>query len=410
MRVLVAPAGSRGDFQPLLAFALGLRAAGHQVLVAASPNFASELAAFGLPFQALGFDVEAYMRELELFTSSRTRATWELFKVGRREIFQLIAEALPLARGVDVVVGGGAQIFAPTAAEAAGVPYVYVAYSPQSLWSAEHPPFTMPVFGLPRPLNRVLWSLSLAAVRAAFGGPLNRQRRLLGLPPVRDWYDHFFPRRRTILAADPEIAPPAPDSPLAHPPVGAFHLEDQRPLAPELERFLASGPAPVYAGFGSMPDADAAGTTQIFLDAARSAGVRLVLSRGWAGHGAGVPAGDGALVIGPTSHALLFPRVAAIVHHGGAGTTAAATRAGRPQILVPHVFDQFLWGRRVLEARLGPAPISRHRLAAKSLGGALQAALGEARYRDRAAEIAAQVRARNSIAAGIAALQTLAQR
>src|SRR4029077_9185575 len=129
----------------------------------------------------------------------------ELFKVGRNEVIKLIDETLPLARGFDVIVGGGAQIGAPTVAEAVGLPYVYVAYSPQALWSAQHPPFTMPVFGLPRPLNRLLWSVSLAAVRAAFGGPLNRQRRLLGLLPVSDWYDHFFPRRRTILAADPEI-------------------------------------------------------------------------------------------------------------------------------------------------------------------------------------------------------------
>src|SRR5262249_35735823 len=128
MRVLMAPAGSRGDFQPLLALAVGLRAAGHEVLVVTSPNFESDVAAFGLPFYAIGPDAEAYMRERN-FDVSPLRAMYELLRVGRELIVSLIGEAIPLARGADVVVGGGAQITGPTVAEAAGVPYVYVAYN-----------------------------------------------------------------------------------------------------------------------------------------------------------------------------------------------------------------------------------------------------------------------------------------
>src|SRR5262249_11725270 len=160
------------------------------------------------------------------------------------------------------------------------------------------------------------------------------------LRPVTDWYDHFFPRARTMLAADPEFAPPAPDSPMPVAPDGSFHLPDERPLGEDVERFLAAGPPPVYIGFGSMPDKRAGRTTALFLEAARAAGTRVILSRGWAGFGEGAR-GDDALVVGPVSHALLFPRVAAVVHHGGAGTTSASARAGRPQVVVPHVFDQF---------------------------------------------------------------------
>ncbi len=404
MRIVVAPAGSRGDFQPLLALAVGLRAAGHDVLFVSSPNYAAEVAAFGLPFAAIGFDVEQYIRQTRL--DSPLRATYELFKVGREKIVSLIDEAIPLVRGADALIGGGAQIAGPTVAEAAGVPYLYAAYTPQALWSSHHAPFTMPLTGLPRLVNRLLWRLSLGLVRAAFAGPLNRRRRALGLAPVDDWYDHLFPRRRSILAADPELAPAAPDSPLAHPATGAWNLPDRRPLGEPLERFLTAGPKPLYIGFGSMPDRCPAETTKILVASARAAGLRLLLSRGWAGFGAEL-SGDDVFLVGPTSHGLLFPRVAAVVHHGGAGTTAAATRAGRPQIVVPHVFDQFQWARWVHAAGLAPRPFSRRQLNVSRLTGALNEIARDDRYRERAAEVSAQVQARDPVAAGIEAMKAL---
>jgi vancomycin aglycone glucosyltransferase len=320
----------------------------------------------------------------------------------------MIDEGIAISRGADVIVGAGAQIGAPTVAAALGVPYVYVAYTPQALWSAQHPPFLIPIHGLPRPLNRLLWSMHAGIAGAAFGGPLNRKRRALGLPPIQDFSDHFFPRGRTILAADPELAPAAPDSPLAHPATGAWHLADERPLGAELERFLEAGPPPIYIGFGSMPDQQATQTTRLLVDAARAAGARLVLSRGWAGHGAGGPFGDDVLVVGPIAHAQLFPRVAACVHHGGAGTTGAAARAGRPQIIVPHIFDQFQWARWVHAAGLGPEPIPRPRLNTARLAQALRAA-ADRDTRERAARLGEQIRARDSISAGIAALVRLSQ-
>ena len=427
MRIVVAPAGSRGDFQPLLALSVGLRAAGHDVVLLSSPNYAAEVAAFDIPFAPIGFDVEQYIRDTRM--DSPLRATYQLFKVGREKIVALIDDAIPLVRGADALIGGGAQIAGPTVAEAVGIPYLYAAYTPQALWSSHHPPFTIPFTGLPRPLNRLSWRLSMGLVRAAFAGPLNRRRRTLGLSPVTDLYDHLFPRRASILAADPELAPPAPDSPLAHPPTGAWHLADPRPLGADVERFLGAGPPPVYLGFGSMPDERPDETTRIFVAAARAAGVRLILSRGWAGFGsqsgsvrgadasdnadtgddANAPSvqGDDLLVIGPTSHGQLFPRVAAVVHHGGAGTTAAATRAGRPQIVVPHVFDQFQWARWAHLAGVAPPPFSRKQLSAARLSAALKAVAGDERYRLRAAELGATVRGRDSIAAGISAIETL---
>ena len=151
-----------------------------------------------------------------------------------------------------------------------------------------------------------------------------------------------------------------------------------------------------------------------------------MLSRGWAGFGAhdagagratkqaGEPlaGGESALgadvfVAGPSSHALLFPRVAAVVHHGGAGTTAASARAGRPQVVIPHIFDQFQWARWVHAAGLAPPPLARGRLTGGRLVVALSAVLREASYRTSAHEVGAKLRSRDSTADAIAAIEKL---
>ena len=148
---------------------------------------------------------------------------------------------------------------------------------------------------------------------------------------------------RPWLAADATLAP-APSTPGMHVvQTGAWILPDSSALAPELEAFLDAGEPPVYLGFGSMPAAE--GTSRTLIDAARAAGRRVILSQGWAELGLVDDAPD-CLAIGDVNQQALFPRVAAVVHHGGAGTTTAAARAGVAQVAVPMFGDQFYWGRR----------------------------------------------------------------
>src|SRR5207248_1968448 len=136
------------------------------------------------------------------------------------------------------------------------------------------------------------------------------------------------------------------DLPDATPPTGSWQLDDTRPLDPGLEQFLGAGETPVYIGFGSMVDPDPEGTNAIIAEAIERVGCRAIVSSGWAGLGQREPH-PRIHVIGPTPHAALFPRVAAVVHHGGAGTTHAAALAGVPQVIVPHLLDQFGWAHRI---------------------------------------------------------------
>jgi sterol 3beta-glucosyltransferase len=168
--------------------------------------------------------------------------------------------------------------------------------------------------------------------------------------------------------------------------------------------FLDDGPPPLYLGYGSMVDADAAGTIALVAALCRGAGVRAIVCRGWS---ATVPVPDvpGLLVIDGAPHGRLLPRCACAIHHGGAGTTHAAASAGIPQLVVPHLLDQFEWGYRVAQLGLGPAPLRRRALNLKSLSTAVQLMLHDAAMRARAAEVGVALRADDGVGRGVDELE-----
>jgi vancomycin aglycone glucosyltransferase len=206
-------------------------------------------------------------------------------------------------------------------------------------------------------------------------------------------FAHFL-GEAPLLAADEELAPAPRRARVPVEVIGCLHPFDaDAPLPEKLEAFLASGEPPVYVGFGSMTDPAPAATTRLVLDAVARAGVRAILSRGWAGLGEG-PLPEGVMEIGPVSHAALFRRVAVVVHHGGAGTTTMAARAGTPQVVVPHLLDQHYFGARVVDLGLGPPPLLRRRLRADELAAALSSLRDNELVAARAAELGERLRER----------------
>ena len=145
-------------------------------------------------------------------------------------------------------------------------------------------------------------------------------------------------------------------------------------------------PPPIYVGFGSMA-ARAEKMTRIVVEAVRGAGQRLILASGWANLG-GIEPADDLLVIGSVPHDRLFPRMKAVIHHGGAGTTATAARAGIPQIIVPHLLDQFYWAHQILNKRLGPKGIAQSKLSSKSLQKAIETTLANSEFAEKAVRLA----------------------
>jgi sterol 3beta-glucosyltransferase len=204
-----------------------------------------------------------------------------------------------------------------------------------------------------------------------------------------------------IYGFSPRVIPRPPDWSANHHIAGFWFLEDldYRP-SEELVDFLQSGPPPIYIGFGSMHDRDAAGLTELVLQALDRAGQRGVLHTGW-GALEKVGRTDRVFPVGSVPHEWLFPRMAAVVHHGGAGTTGAALRAGVPSLVVPFAADQPFWGRRTAELGVGPRPIPRKKLTAERLAEAIRVAVTDPAMRDWSAALGAQIQAEDGVARAV---------
>ena len=374
MRVLLSTIGSRGDVQPLVALALQLRALGHEAHLCVPPDFREWIEGFGIPVTPVGPEVRhAGAARPSASAPPSPEQIRQLMDTTVGGQFEAIGSA---AGGCDVIVAATAlQFAAASVAEKMAIPYVFAAYSPSVLPSAHHaPPPLPPMPGHPSPPptadNRELWAVSAARTNALFASAINSNRASIGLGPVSDVRSYMF-TGRPWLAADPTLAPwPDPNDRTVFQP-GAWILADDRPLSTELEAFLDAGEAPIYFGFGSLHAPQ--GLANVMMRSARALGRRAIVSRGWADLSLDEHAAD-CLVIGEANLQMLFTRVAAVVHHGGAGTTTIAALAGAPQVVVPHVYDQHYFATRVQLLGIGTAHAAGT-LTAESLTEALRRTL-----------------------------------
>ena len=369
MRVLLSTYDSRGGVEPLVALAVRLRELGAEVQVCAPPDCAERLAEVGVPLVPVGPPVHSLVHGAE---------PPSLADVPRRaaELIAAWFDKVPAAAGgCDALVATGltpAVVGARSVAEKLGIPSVYVSYCPIFLPSPHHPPQPPPGRPFPPDVtdNRVLHDLEVQGYNALFGDALNTHRASIGLPPV-DNVRAYMLTSHPWLAADPVLAPWPEPADLDVVQTGAWILPDARPLPAELEAFLDAGTPPVYVGFGSMRAPQ--DFARVAIEAVRAQGRRVLVAHGWAGLAPIDDAGD-CFAVGEVNQQALFGRVAAIVHHGGAGTTTTATRAGAPQVVVPQWADQPYFAGRVADLGIGAA----HDVTApttESLSAALSTAL-----------------------------------
>jgi vancomycin aglycone glucosyltransferase len=385
MRVLLSTYGTRGDVEPLVALAVRLGELGVAARMCTPPDeeFARRLAGLGIRHVPAGPPVRALMnRAAPPSAAELSRYRSELVDTQ----FAVLPEA---ADGCDALVAAGlAQVGARSVAEAAGIRYVYATYSAVNLPSPHHAPPPRP--GWPEPAvtgHLARWELDAGLVNAQFREPLGNHRAALGLPPVDDVRDHVH-GDRPWLAADPVLGP-WPETPgLDVVQTGAWSLPDDRPLPAELVAFLAAGEPPVYVGFGSIvPAPDIAHKA---VEAIRARGCRVLVSRGWADLDV-VDGRDDCFVVGEVNHQRLFGEVAAVVHHGGAGTTQTAARAAVPQVVIPlQLADNPYWAGQVAALGVG-VTLDGTTATVESLGAALGTALAP-ETRARARVLGAEIR------------------
>lgn len=383
-RIALAVDGTRGDVFPMLALGEHFRSAGHEVFVCGPPDAEPECRKSGFELRPMGVAVRAFIAsEAGAITAGRLG----MARAGRRYFEATVQrqfERLPAATAdADILFGAGLCFAGPSAAELHGIPYRFVTYCPVLFPSREHSPFIAPSARAPHWLNRLLWALALPALDLTAGRRINDHRERLGLARRRSSYRHLL-SERPVLSADPILAPLPEDCRIPATRIPDLRPSRAEPLPEKLCAFLDADSPPVYIGFGSMPDPHPAATTELVLEAVARAGCRALLSSGWAGLGERPLPAD-VHRVGVVDHALLFPRTAAVVHHGGAGTTAAAARAGVPQIVVPHGVDQHYWAGRVQALGTSPAAIPRSRLTANALADALLSVLENEFVAERAA-------------------------
>lgn len=385
MHVLIFSFGTRGDVQPYVALGAALKARGHRVTISTGRGFDDLIEDHGLHSAPSAFDIREIMQDPEVQDALRTFSgkirAWRRFKGMFRgqfdEMWQVASEVRP-----DIIVAHPKAFPAHDIGEALGVASLPSMLQPISVPTGDFPQFMVPAADLGRFGNRLSYRLFNKLSAWGQGKAMGDWREtVLGLPPVRSrsFMDGFSPDGGAVphLHGYSGVLVPKPDDwgPQEHV-TGYWFLDragDFRPPA-GLERFLAAGPPPVYVGFGSMPAPDAARQTEIVIEALRLAGQRGVLASGWGGL-SDVSGADFVHVLDGAPHDWLFPRCAAVIHHGGSGTTHEGLRWGRPTVICPFAVDQPFWGRRVNRFGAGPPPLPQKRLTAGRLADAIRDAL-----------------------------------
>lgn len=368
MKIMLATYGSRGDVQPMIALTLALKSADHDVLLAGPPEKKEWAEKLGCPYLAFGKDVTAFVDSKKDAVSF---GSWLDFMRLVQQSLELQLTQLPsLVKGCDLIISSSLMLGASTAAEFLKIPYRYILFTPQLIPSRFHPYPLIKTQNLPWWMNLCSWKAAAFIDKLNFTRIINRGRKRYGLQAVKNAWDHIL-GKNPVLACDKVIAEAPEDTAVETVQTGYFHLDWLEKLPDELEMFLRDGDKPIYAGFGSMPVKDQKKNIPLLMKAARSTGQRIIINAFWNTRHT-EQSEKNVFFSSQIPHQKLFPRTKVIVHHGGAGTTATAARAGVPQIIVPHILDQYYHGRKVFQKGLGSRPIWRSGLTAERLIDALE--------------------------------------
>jgi sterol 3beta-glucosyltransferase len=411
MEITILATGSRGDTQPFVALGVGLQQAGYQVRLISNADLESSVQPYGLRFHPLQVDMQAvmdtdlvqsYLGSNNLLAGLRHFAT-----VAPRISASLAGQAWQICRKTtSCLIYSLIDLYGYDIAQKLNVPAIQAHPQPMTPTCAFPPP-TLSWPNLGGALNRLTYLLvEQVGWRLIFRRMINRFRqKTLELPPIglRGAFALHRQQKIPILQPfSPTVLPRPADWPEWIYLTGYWFLP--RPPAwqpaPDLIKFINGGSPPVYVGFGSMANREPEAITQLTLQALKLSGHRAVLARGWGGLG-GVDLPANVFLLEAVPHDWLFPQMAAVVHHGGAGTTAAGLRAGAPSLLVPHIQDQFFWGKRVYELGVGPKPIPRKKLTAEKLAQALIEATNNGAIQARARQIGAKIQAEDGIGQAI---------
>jgi sterol 3beta-glucosyltransferase len=417
MRITMIALGSQGDVQPYVALGKGLKAAGHQVRLMTHTNFERLVTGQGLEF----FPVKGNVQEIVESPEMRRLLEKGNFiainaytaKLAKDAAIDWAQAGLIACQSANLIIAGvGGLNVAIALAEKLQIP-VLQAYLFPFTPTKKFPGILFPP-SLAKLGGNVNW-LSHQLVRQMMWQGFRQADRLsrqqvLNLPAAPFWGPYQSPvlQRYPVVYGFSESVIPQPADWRKTKIAGYWFLDAADDWTPpqNLVEFLKNGAPPVYIGFGSMGMRQPEETAKLVLQAIARTQQRAILQSGWGGlRTTDVP--DHVLLIDSVLHAWLFPRMSAVVHHGGAGTTAAGLRAGVPSIVIPFFGDQPFWGQQVANLGVGPTPIPRKKLTVDKLAQAINRAITDPLMRQRAADLGAKIQAENGIAHVVALIHQI---
>ncbi len=405
MKFLVATYGTEGDVRPLSALCRALTDAGHETLLMADRATLPVARQHGVPTAALSGDIKGEVDPSAAISKVVTQGNG----LGMAGALAAIASANAptwhreiTEAGQDcdaILVSGLAAFVGSSAAEKLGIPAIGLGMIPISPTSQFATPFVPPSL-VPAPLNRASHRFVNAALWRAFRKSTNVARAAAGMAPRREnWLSNPM-----LYGISPSLVTPPADWPANTRVCGQWLLPEQDWTPPQaLLSFLEAGEAPVYVGFGSMVGFDQHKLLREVVAALD--GRRALFYPGWSGR-EGLELPSNFFVLDDTPHSWLFPRVAAVMHHGGSGTTHSAARAGVPSVVVPFTGDQPFWAARLRQAGVAGPAINGHRPRASALASALDFA-GQGAVVAKARELGARMRSEDGLRVAVRFLEEL---
>ena len=384
MLITILTGPTRGDVQLYIALGMELKKSGYDVRIVAFENYEAFVKSFGLDFYPIKHDISAIATGDSVNHARSADNPLKVilsFNKLKSLVYEVQEETFNACDGSDAIIYHPGSAIAYFIARHFNIKSILATPFPMTP-TRDYPAlifYNFPRFGKAFNLmthkifEKILWSSGGAIKqfwKAKFGS----------LPddfncPFRKQYTRTSP---TLVAVSNFVFPKPSDWPEHVYNTGYWFLDSLDDWKPsdELIDFIDSGSAPVYVGFGSLGDpATAAQATELVVSALKRSGQRGILATGWQGMSKTDNAGNDIFILESASHSWLFPKMAAVIHHGGAGTTAAGLRAGVPGIAIPHSNDQFAWGRRIYELGVGPKPIPRKKLTTENLSDAINFAL-----------------------------------
>jgi sterol 3beta-glucosyltransferase len=418
LRIAIIAIGSRGDVQPYIALGHGLRKAGHTVRLVTQQNFEVLVKSHGLEFWPIRGNSQEMMESSEMRELSEkgnfATALRHIIKNAERSLIEWMEDGLVACQEIDLLIAGSVGLLiGSTLAEKLHFPVIQahlVPYTPTRTFPSVLLPQTLPILG--GAFNLISSHLLLQMIWLGSRPMINQTRKkVLGLPPASFVEPSHSNRSKgfpLLYGFSPSVLPAPADWSADDHVTGYWFLDpaDDWTPPPALLDFLQAGSPPVYIGFGSMSSRKPAETTDLVLKALLKTQQRAILLAGWGGMQK-TDLSASVFMVDSIPHTWLFSHVAAVVHHGGAGTTAAGLRAGVPSIVIPFLADQPFWGKRVHDLGVGPAPIPRRKLTVDRLAQAIEEAVTNTVMRQRAAELGSKIQAEDGIANAVEIIQRI---